>query len=87
MKRMFKNIGQAIPALVTWFLILGCTSSFFYLLVPAIIRQLGTLGVVLCGLDVIIFLLLISNLFMATTMDPGRHPPGEWQGFWSTSAL
>ncbi|KAI6235441.1 Palmitoyltransferase [Aphelenchoides besseyi] len=74
MKSFFRTIGQAIPALVTWFLILGCSCAFFYLLVPAIIKQLGVLGVVLCLIDVVIFLFLISNLFMATTMDPGRHP-------------
>ncbi|KAI6201397.1 Palmitoyltransferase [Aphelenchoides besseyi] len=74
MKGFFRTIGQAIPALVTWLLILGCSCAFFYLLVPAIIKQLGILGVVLCSIDIVIFLFLISNLFMATTMDPGRHP-------------
>jgi hypothetical protein len=74
MKRFLRQIGSAIPAAVTWFLIVGCSSAFFYLLVPAIIKQLGTLGIALCSLDVVLFAILISNLFMATTMDPGTHP-------------
>ncbi|CAD5219207.1 unnamed protein product [Bursaphelenchus xylophilus] len=74
MKRAVKSIGQAMPAVFTWFLILGCTSAFFYLVVPALIKQLGTLGMMLCSLDLVFFLFLVANLFMATTMDPGRHP-------------
>lgn len=78
MKNFCKKIAHAIPAAVTWFLIVGCTSAFFYLLVPAIIKQLGALGVFLCGVDSILFLFLISNLFMASKMDPGTYPCGRF---------
>lgn len=74
MKRIFKGIGQAMPAVFTWFLIIGCTGAFYYVLCPALIKILGQLGIILCSVDLVVFLLLISNLFMATTMDPGRHP-------------
>lgn len=68
------KIGHALPAALTWSLIVGCSVAFFYILVPAIATQLGLLGYLFCGLDVALFLFLLSNLFMATTMDPGIHP-------------
>uniref|UniRef100_A0A915D502 alkylglycerone-phosphate synthase n=1 Tax=Ditylenchus dipsaci TaxID=166011 RepID=A0A915D502_9BILA len=74
MKKLCKNISHALPAGMTWSLIVGCTGAFFYILVPAIISQLGMLGWCLCGVDLALFLFLLSNLFMATTMDPGIHP-------------
>jgi hypothetical protein len=74
MKRLCRNISHALPAALTWSLIVGCTSAFFYLLVPAIIAEFHGLGYLLCSLDVLLFLFLISNLFMATTMNPGVHP-------------
>jgi hypothetical protein len=69
-----KKLSHAIPASITWGLLLGCTISFFYLLVPAFIEIYGLIGWLLCGADLCIFLLLIGNLFMAMTMDPGVHP-------------
>ncbi|KAI6176914.1 Palmitoyltransferase [Aphelenchoides bicaudatus] len=74
MKRFFKRLAQAIPAAVTWLLILGCSGAFFYGVVPAIIKLFGVVGIVLCSFDAVLFLFLISNLFMATHMDPGTHP-------------
>lgn len=58
-------------------LIVGCTGSFFYLLVPELIIQFGLIGYLLCAIDAFLFLALISNLFMATSMDPGLHPTGN----------
>lgn len=68
MKRFFKRLAQAIPASVTWFLILGCSGAFFYGVVPAIIKQFNVIGIILCAFDAVLFLFLISNLFMATNM-------------------
>lgn len=76
MKKFFKKLGQAVPAAITWLLIVGCSSAFFYLLVPAIIQQHGLLGIILCSVDAIWFLFLVSNLYMASSLDPGTHPLG-----------
>jgi hypothetical protein len=74
MRAFCKKLSHAIPASITWGLLLCCTGSFFYLLVPAFIEIYGITGWILCGTDLIIFLLLIANLTMAMTMDPGVHP-------------
>lgn len=74
MKRICRSLSHALPAALTWSLIVGCSTAFFYMLVPALIAQLHTVGYLLCALDVFIFSFCISNLFMATTMDPGIHP-------------
>ena len=77
MRNFCKKLSHAIPASITWSLILGCTGAFFYLLVPAFIEIYGYTGWILCGTDCIIFILLLSNLFMAMSMDPGVHPLGN----------
>lgn len=78
MKKLCKGINHILPTGLTWSLILGCSGAFFYILVPAIVSQLKVLGYALCALDIVFFLSLVSNLFMATTMDPGVHPIGNY---------
>ncbi|TKR68680.1 hypothetical protein L596_030927 [Steinernema carpocapsae] len=74
MPRICKKISSALPAAVAWLLILGCSSGFFGLLVPALISQFKILGVAMCVVDVILFLFVVSNLVMAQSMDPGVYP-------------
>ncbi|VDN32017.1 unnamed protein product [Gongylonema pulchrum] len=76
-RRFCRLITQSFPAAVTWLLIIVCTACFFYLLAPAIVAQLSAWGYVLCALDAVLFVLLMSNLYMAATMDPGVHPRGD----------
>lgn len=74
MKNFCRSLSHALPAILTWSLIVGCSAAFFYILVPALIIKLGTFGYLFCTIDFILFAFCISNLFMATTMDPGTHP-------------
>ncbi|KAF7639526.1 AAA_23 domain-containing protein [Meloidogyne graminicola] len=74
MKHCCSSLSHALPAILTWSLIVGCSAAFFYILVPALIIKLGTYGYLFCTIDVILFAFCVSNLFMATTMDPGTHP-------------
>uniref|UniRef100_A0AC34GUU9 Protein S-acyltransferase n=1 Tax=Panagrolaimus sp. ES5 TaxID=591445 RepID=A0AC34GUU9_9BILA len=74
MRAFCKKLSHAIPASITWGLLLCCSGSFFYLLVPAFIEIYGITGWILCGTDFVIFLIIIANLTMAMTMDPGVHP-------------
>lgn len=81
MKKLCKNISHVLPTGLTWSLIIGCTIAFFYCVIPAIVAQLNALGYLFGGIDVVLFMFLLANLFMATTMDPGTHPIGK---FWFT---
>nr|CAD2170090.1 unnamed protein product [Meloidogyne enterolobii] len=74
MKNFCRSLSHALPAILTWSLIVGCSAAFFYILVPALIIKLGTFGYLFCAIDFVLFAFCISNLFMATTMDPGTHP-------------
>lgn len=78
MKKLCKDISNALPAALTWALIVGCSLAFFYILVPAIVTLLGFLGYILSILDVLLFFYMLSNLFMANTMDPGILPFGKY---------
>lgn len=77
MKKLCKDIGNALPATLTWSLIVGCSLAFYYNLVPAIINKLGYIGYILSIFDGFIFFYMLSNLFMANTMDPGILPFGK----------
>ncbi|KAL3122003.1 hypothetical protein niasHT_004125 [Heterodera trifolii] len=74
MKKLCRSLSHALPAVLTWSLIGGCSAAFFYVLVPALVVQLGLVGYVLCCLDVVLFVLCLSNLCLSTAMDPGIHP-------------
>ncbi|CAK5091524.1 unnamed protein product [Meloidogyne enterolobii] len=78
MKNFCRSLSHALPAILTWSLIVGCSAAFFYILVPALIIKLGTFGYLFCAIDFVLFAFCISNLFMATTMDPGTHPIGSF---------
>ncbi|EYC19093.1 hypothetical protein Y032_0025g1168 [Ancylostoma ceylanicum] len=74
--RMCKRLGQLLPSAIAWSLIVICTLCFYYFLAPAVAVRWGWYGWALCGVDLIIFLMVISNLIMAMCMDPGIHPYG-----------
>ncbi|XGW13743.1 hypothetical protein V3C99_000226 [Haemonchus contortus] len=73
---MCKRLGQLLPSAIAWSLIVICTLCFYYFLAPAVAVRWGWYGWSLCGVDLIIFLMVISNLVMAMCMDPGIHPYG-----------
>lgn len=74
MQKFFKEVSQALPCLIAWSLIVVSTACFFYVLVPELIEQFPRWGLILCIADALLFLIVLSNLFKATTMDPGFHP-------------
>uniref|UniRef100_A0A0N5AQ30 Palmitoyltransferase n=1 Tax=Syphacia muris TaxID=451379 RepID=A0A0N5AQ30_9BILA len=74
MQKFFKEVSQALPCVIAWLLIIVSTAFFFYLLVPELIIQFPQWGLILCIADGLLFLIVLSNLFMTTTMDPGFHP-------------
>uniref|UniRef100_A0A1I7X8K2 Palmitoyltransferase n=1 Tax=Heterorhabditis bacteriophora TaxID=37862 RepID=A0A1I7X8K2_HETBA len=71
---MCKRLGQLLPSAIAWSLIVVCTVCFYYFLAPGVALTWGWNGWVLCGIDVLIFLMVLSNLMMAMCMDPGIHP-------------
>ncbi|VDL79954.1 unnamed protein product [Nippostrongylus brasiliensis] len=73
---MCKRLGQLLPSAIAWSLIVICTLCFYYFLAPAVAVRWGWYGWTLCGVDLAIFLMVISNLIMAMCMDPGIHPYG-----------
>ncbi|KAJ1355547.1 hypothetical protein KIN20_012995 [Parelaphostrongylus tenuis] len=73
---MCKRLGQLLPSAMAWSLIVICTLCFYYFLAPAVGIRWGWYGWALCGVDFLIFLMLISNFIMAMCMDPGIHPYG-----------
>ncbi|VDM59361.1 unnamed protein product [Angiostrongylus costaricensis] len=73
---MCKRLGQLLPSAMAWSLIVICTLCFYYFLAPAVGVRWGWYGWALCGVDLLIFLMLISNFIMAMCMDPGIHPYG-----------
>ncbi|CAJ0598013.1 unnamed protein product [Cylicocyclus nassatus] len=75
-RRMCKRLGQLLPAAIAWSLIVICTLCFYYFLAPAVAVRWGWYGWALCGVDLLLFLMVISNLVMAMCMDPGIHPYG-----------
>lgn len=81
MRAICKKLRDALPATITWSLLLGCSGSFFYILVPAIINMYGILGWALSFFDILVFIALVSNLIMASSMDPGIHPFGTFTQF------
>uniref|UniRef100_A0A183C7J3 Palmitoyltransferase n=1 Tax=Globodera pallida TaxID=36090 RepID=A0A183C7J3_GLOPA len=74
MKKLCRRLSHALPAVLTWSLIGGCSAAFFYILAPALVVQLGLAGYFLCSLDILIFAICLSNLCLSTAMDPGIHP-------------
>ena len=81
--KLCKNISHALPAILTWSLISGCSTAFFYFLGPPLFRQFHLIGLLLTCLDCVFFACCLSNLFMATVMDPGIHPTGISKCFYS----
>ncbi|KJH48129.1 DHHC zinc finger domain protein [Dictyocaulus viviparus] len=73
---MCKRLGQLLPSAMAWSLIVICTLCFYYFLAPAVAVRWGWYGWILCSVDFLIFLMLISNFIMAMCMDPGVHPYG-----------
>ncbi|GMT18766.1 hypothetical protein PFISCL1PPCAC_10063 [Pristionchus fissidentatus] len=73
---MCKKISQLLPAGVAWFLLVGSTAFFYALLAPRLMQDdmWGIRAYFVIGIDVVLFLLVVSNLVMAMCLDPGIHP-------------
>ncbi|EFO83516.1 hypothetical protein CRE_03049 [Caenorhabditis remanei] len=71
---MCKRISALLPAAIAWILILGCSASFFYFIAPQIWGKWDLLGPLLIVLDVLLFMMVASNLLMAMLLDPAVHP-------------
>ncbi|CAI4222314.1 unnamed protein product [Auanema sp. JU1783] len=71
---MCKWLSQLLPSVIAWSLIVVCTTCYYYFLGPALYEKWEWIGLSLIIADVIIFLLVMSNLVMAMCMDPGIHP-------------
>uniref|UniRef100_A0A7E4VLV9 Palmitoyltransferase n=1 Tax=Panagrellus redivivus TaxID=6233 RepID=A0A7E4VLV9_PANRE len=74
MRAICKKISHTLPVTITWALIICCTSAFYYFLIPSFIQLHGIAGWIAFVLDGLVFIGLVANLFMASTMDPGIHP-------------
>ncbi|CAB54433.3 Palmitoyltransferase [Caenorhabditis elegans] len=71
---MCKRISALLPAAIAWALIIGCSVSFFWFIAPQIWNQWHTPGLILIAIDVVLFLMVSSNLLMAMLLDPAVHP-------------
>ncbi|CAL2035555.1 unnamed protein product [Caenorhabditis brenneri] len=70
----WKRVSALVPAGIAWFLIIACSLCFYYLIGPQIVKQWDTLGLALLIVDVLLFLMVTSNLLMAMLLDPAIHP-------------
>ncbi|GMS88692.1 hypothetical protein PENTCL1PPCAC_10867, partial [Pristionchus entomophagus] len=73
---MCKKLSQLLPAGVAWFLLVGSTAFFYILLAPRLMQDdmWGMQAYFVVGIDVVLFLLVVSNLVMAMCLDPGIYP-------------
>lgn len=71
---MCKRISALLPAAIAWILIIGCSASFYYFIAPKIWGKWDILGPLLVVIDVLLFMMVASNLLMAMFLDPAVHP-------------